>query len=76
MDDGKKVTSVNKSSTSGRNFIGFMKDLKAEFGRMTWPSKESIKKSTITVFTFCLIFVVIVGLLDYGFNNVYKLIFK
>ena len=76
MDDGKKTIKANKSSTSGKNFIGFMKDLKSEFGRMTWPSKESIKKSTITVFTFCFIFVVIVGLLDYGFNNVYKLIFK
>lgn len=76
MDDEKIITKTNKSSTSGKNFFGFMKDLKAEFCRMTWPSKESIKKSTITVFTFCLIFVVIVGLLDYGFNNVYKLIFK
>ena len=76
MDDGKKTIKANKSSTSGKNFIGFMKDLKSEFGRMTWPSKENIKKSTITVFTFCVIFVVIVGLLDYGFNNVYKLIFK
>lgn len=76
MADEKKTKKVNKSSTSGKNLIGFMKDLKAEFSRMTWPSKESIKKSTITVFVFCVIFVVIVGLFDYGFNNVYKLIFK
>ena len=54
----------------------FFKDLKAEAKRITWAPKKDIKKAVGAVVTFCVIYVVIVGLLDYGFNNLFKLIFK
>lgn len=65
-----------KKSSSPNRFIQFFKDLKSEFKRITWASKEQVKKSTIAVFIFCLIWVAIVGLLDYSFSNLYGLIFK
>lgn len=71
--------SVNKASkpvTSGNRIIGFFKELKAEFKRITWASKVDVKKATATVMTFCLIYIVIVGLLDYGFKSLIGVIFK
>lgn len=66
---------VKKSSSSNR-VIQFFKDLKSEFKRITWPSKEQIGKSSVAVLIFCLIWVVITGLLDYSFSNLYTIIFK
>lgn len=72
----QKVKKENKKSTSENAFIRYIKDLKSELKRITWASKEQVKKSTIVVFIFCFIWVVIVGLLDYGFSNLYNIIFK
>lgn len=71
----KSIKQVKKSSAPNR-IIQFFKDLKGEFKRITWASKEQVKKSTIIVLVFCLIWVVIVGLLDYGFGSLYSIIFK
>jgi len=65
-----------KSNHNQKGIVKFFKDLKAEAKRITWPSKKDIQKATIAVLSFSFIFVIYVGLLDYGFNNLYKLIFK
>ena len=65
-----------KKKPNQKGIVKFFKDLKAESKRITWASKKDIKKATIAVTSFSFIFVVFVGLLDYGFNNLFKLIFK
>ena len=60
-----------------RSFLGsiatYSRELKAETKRITWPSKEDFKKSTLAVIIFCLIWIAIVTVMDYGllslFNN-------
>lgn len=69
---GKK----EKVSKSENSFLNFLGEFKGELKRITWPSKEDAKKATMTVIMFCLIYIVFVGLLDFGFNNLYKIIFK
>ncbi|MBZ9689489.1 preprotein translocase subunit SecE [Clostridium estertheticum] len=65
-----------KEKSNQKGIVKFFKDLKAEVKRITWPSKKDIQKATIAVASFSFLFVIFVGLLDYGFNNLYKLIFK
>ena len=65
-----------KEKSNQKGIVKFFKDLKAEAKRITWPSKKDIQKATIAVASFSFLFVIFVGLLDYGFNNLYKLIFK
>ncbi|MBU3128589.1 preprotein translocase subunit SecE [Clostridium tagluense] len=65
-----------KEKSTQKGIVKFFKDLKAEVKRITWPSKKDIQKATIAVASFSFIFVIFVGLLDSGFNNLYKLIFK
>lgn len=65
-----------KEKSNQKGIVKFFKDLKAEAKRITWPSKKDIQKATIAVLSFSFIFVIFVGLLDYGFNNLYKVIFK
>ena len=66
---------VNEKSNQ-KGIVKFFKELKAEVKRITWPSKKDIKKASIAVASFSFLYVIFVGLLDYGFNNLYKLIFK
>ena len=65
-----------KERSNQKGIVKFFKELKAEAKRITWPSKKDIKKATIAVVSFSFLYVIFVGLLDYGFNNLYKLIFK
>lgn len=76
MAVNKGVTKVKKSATSEKGLIQYFIDLKAEFKRITWASKADVKKATATVITFCFIYAVYVGLLDYLWSNVIKIIFK
>ncbi|SKA92710.1 preprotein translocase subunit SecE [Clostridium sp. USBA 49] len=57
-------------------FIKPFKSIKAETKRITWAPKKEVKKALAAVVTFCVIFTVIVVILDYGFNNLFNLIFK
>lgn len=59
-----------------RDFTRYFRELKAEFNRITWPKKEDAKKALIAVVTFGAIFIVLIGVLDFLFNNIFKLIFK
>ncbi|KAA8680642.1 preprotein translocase subunit SecE [Clostridium sp. MT-14] len=72
-DDAKKV---KKQVTPEGGFFNFFKGLVAEFKRITWPSKEDLKKVTISVIVFCSIYVIIVGIIDFGFNSLAKNILK
>ena len=65
-----------KEKSNQKGIVKFFKELKAEAKRITWPSKKDIKKATIAVVSFSFLYIIFVGLLDYGFNNLYKIIFK
>ena len=65
-----------KEKSNHKGLGQFFKELKAETKRITWPSKKDIKKASLAVATFSIIFVIFVGVVDYGFNNLFKLIFK
>ena len=57
-------------------FTKTFRGIKAEAKRITWASQKDVKKALAAVATFCVIYIVIVGVLDYGFSNLFKLIFK
>ena len=72
-DDAKKV---RKQVTPKGGFFNFFRGLVAEFKRITWPSKEHLKKATISVIVFCIIYVIIIAIIDFGFNSLAKCILK
>ena len=65
-----------KEKSNQKGIVKFFKELKAEAKRITWPSKKDIKKATIAVVSFSFTLCNLCRFLDYGFNNLYKLIFK
>jgi preprotein translocase subunit SecE len=68
---------VKESNQFKENFFTkAFRGIKAEAKRITWPPKKEIKKALAATVTFCVIYIVFVGILDYGFSNLFKLIFK
>lgn len=65
-----------KVTTNKGGIIKFFKDLKGEFKRITWASKEEVKKATFIVLVFCLIYMVAIGGIDFGFNKLSNIIYK
>ena len=66
----------NKKTVVDSGSSNFFKDLVAEFNRITWASKKDVKKSSISVIAFCAVYVIIVGMLDFGFNFIVQNILK
>lgn len=65
-----------KVTTGKGGIIKFFKDLKGEFKRITWASKEEVKKATLIVLAFCFIYMVAIGGIDFVFNKLSKIIYK
>lgn len=57
-------------------FVQFFKGIKGEFKRITWPSKDKIKTSAVSVFTFIIIWVLIASGMDVGFKKLFEWIFS
>lgn len=70
LNENKKVDEKSK-----KGIVKFAKEIKAETKRITWPPKNEVKKSTIIVLFFCAVSAMVIGLMDYGFSGLYKLIF-
>ena len=71
----ENVNLTKKSPNKGR-LLKFFREVKAEVKRITWPSKNETKKALIAVGVVVLIYIVLVGGLDYIFSSLFKLIFN
>ena len=67
---------VKAKQPEKKEFFRFFRELKAEVKRITWPSKEDTKKALIAVGVVVLIYIVLVGGLDYIFSNLFNFLFK
>ena len=65
---------TSKSSSKKNNPISlFFKDAFEEYGKITWPTKEqAILLTGLTVLVSAVV-IVIIGLLDLGFTELYQL---
>jgi len=68
---------VETEKTVKRNgLFNFLKEVKSEVKRITWPSKDETKKAFIAVIVFTLMYTILVGGLDFIFESLFKIIFK
>ena len=72
----KENVNLTKKSPSNGGIFNFFRELKAEVKRITWPSKDETKKALIAVGVVVLIYVILVGGLDYIFQNLFGFFLK
>lgn len=70
------ASSAKTDKKTDNKFLKFFKDLKSEFKRITWASKEEVKKAFWASISFCLIYIVFVYIMDLGFQKLFKVVFK
>jgi preprotein translocase subunit SecE len=57
-----------------KNFIEFLKDVRGELKKVTWPSKQEVINSTIVVIVCTLIIGIFLWLCDFAFSKILSLI--
>ena len=56
--------------------VQFFKESKAELKKVVWPTKEDVLSSVKVVIVSTIIIAVILGLLDLGFSELFRLLMK
>jgi len=54
----------------------YMKDVRAELTKVSWPTREELRDSTVVVIVPVLLVAAFIGIVDQGLNRVVALIFK
>ena len=70
----KENVNLTKKTPGNGGLLNFFRGMKSEVKRITWPSKNETKKALIAVGVVVLIYVILVGGLDYIFQNLFKFI--
>ena len=70
----KENVNLTKNSSTKGGLFKFFREVKAEVKRITWPSKSETKKALIAVGVVVLIYIILVGGLDYIFQNLFEFI--
>ncbi len=55
--------------------IGYFRGAWSEVRQVVWPNRKETAKLTVAVFTFALIFTLIITVVDYGLDKVFKALF-
>lgn len=66
----KENSNVQKNSV-----VTFFKGIRNEFNKIIWPTKEDTKKAFVAVGVVVLIYMVLTGVFDFIFQNLFELIF-
>lgn len=69
-----KSNAKTEKATKNNGLVSFFREVKAEVKRITWPSKDETKKALVAVLIFTLIYILLVGGLDFIFKNLFKMI--
>ena len=54
----------------------FLRETKAELKKVVWPSREDVVSSVIVVIISTILIAVVLGLLDFGFTQVFRAIMR
>ena len=52
-----------------QRFIEFLKEARAELGKVTWPTRKELYESTILVIVSVILITIFIGAIDFVFNK-------
>ena len=75
-DSKKSKKSDSKKKSLFARIAQWFKDLKKEFKRVVWPTKEAVFKNSLVVLSVVILGSAVVGLLDTGFLKLMKFLME
>ena len=67
---------MEKTKVAQNKIAGFFTGVKAEFGKIIWPTKDDIIKQTTAVVIISVIVGALIAVFDYGFGYLINFITK
>ena len=52
-----------------QRFMEFLKEARAELGKVTWPTRKELYESTILVIVSVILITIFIGAVDFVFNK-------
>ena len=56
-----------------KRFTEFLKEARAELGKVTWPTRKELYESTILVIVSVILITIFIGAVDFVFNQALQL---
>ncbi len=57
-------------------FREFVKDVRVEAGKVSWPTRDELRDSTVVVIVTTLLIAAFIGIVDQGLNRAVAMIFR
>jgi len=73
-DNKPAVKKTDDKKKKRRSPLRVVKDSISEMKKVTWPSKKEWINHTLIVTVFCIIMMVVVGVIDWGLSALFSLI--
>ena len=55
--------------TAAKGTAGYVRQVRAELGKVSWPTWEDLRKSTMVIIIFVIIVGLIIGIMDFVFSK-------
>ena len=55
-----------------QRFVEFLKEVRVELSKISWPTREELRESTIVVIVSVIVITVFIGLVDQVFNFLWR----
>jgi len=59
-----------------QQFRDYLKDVRSELNKVSWPTREELRDSTVVVIVTVLLVAAFIGIVDQGLNRAVALIFR
>lgn len=59
-----------------QKLVEFLKETRAELGKITWPTRSELRESTIVVIITVIIITIFIGVVDWLFSELMKQFFQ
>lgn len=70
MADEKKASAKKKKPNIFARFFKYLKEVKSELVKVTWPAPKQVVRDTLTVIVIVVISAVFIGVIDLVFKNI------
>jgi preprotein translocase subunit SecE len=72
VQDKTTKTQVSTVARKKNRFTGFFTSIWAELKKVTWPSRQETLRLSLMVIVLCVAVGLVLGLLDWGFSNLFN----
>ena len=57
-----------------KRFVEFLKEVRVELSKISWPTREELRESTVVVIVSVIVITVFIGAVDQVFNWMWRLL--